>query len=107
MKKNRIVYRIRVYKLPEDAVLHCIIYSDTIHNRYFDAEFRVVQNSFSNIPISKPEARLTTFQDELRRGGQTRLIQDGYPQDIEKWIENKMKEAYGDNLTIRIEELQA
>ena len=105
MKKNRIVYRIMVDKLPEDAVLHCIIFNDTPHNRYFEAEFRVLQNSFRKLSISIPEARLTDFQKELRRGGQARLNQHGCPNDIEKWIENKMKEAYGDNLNIQILEI--
>ncbi len=107
MKTNSKKYRIQVENSNGIAGLTCVINSNILSTKHFGAIFHEVITTFDNTSISIPTNRQATFQEELRYIQEAGAEEQETPNDIEKWIENKMKEAYGDNLIIHVEEIQA
>lgn len=97
-------YKIVVDNRTDRATLICVTYRIDTTGRYFGAEFYELVTTFDNSKFSIPYDRGATFQEELRVTARGYAVAPEYRKDIEKWIENKMKEAYGDDLVIFIED---
>jgi hypothetical protein len=86
------------------ATLICVTYRIDTEGRYFGAEFYELVSSFDNSTFSIPYDRGASFQEELRVTARGYAVTPEYRKEIEKWIENKMKEAYGNTLKVTIED---
>ena len=100
---------IKAYRVVADnrencATLICVTYRVDTVGRYFGAEFYELVSSFDNTKFSIPYDRGATFQEELRVTARGYAVAPEYRKDIEKWLENKMEEAYGSDIIVIVED---
>lgn len=101
------VFKVVVYNSEDCATLVCIVYRIGSMERGLVASFRQEVASFGNSQFSIPSERVATFQEELRVKTKVYEVVPEDIRDIEKWIEGKMKDAYGNDTIVTIEELRA
>lgn len=101
-------YRINIWTNSEpysSATLICITYEIGLSKKYPGADFYYFITSFDDSNFRIPYiGEETNFRQQLRAAHSvSEFIPEGIT-DHKQWIEEKMKEAFGDDIQITIEE---
>ena len=87
------------------AFVICVTYGlDTI-SKYYGGEFYELLSNYEKPKLNIPTPHTFTFREAFIVFGNTNAIAPDGRKDIEKWIETKMKEVYGDNCNVTIKDL--
>ncbi len=101
-------YRINVSEGKSMAFLICQTYNynyDSAEN-FFGVEYWELVSSFKNEGLTIPSSRPATFKEELRVLHQAVSgAKDSRENEINH-IEKKLKTAYGDNITINLQQIK-
>ena len=107
VKSESKVYKVVVGDKDAKALLVCVTYKIGTIGQGYGAEFYELMTSFDNsdfrIPIGSHEF---SFKEELRILSTAALVAPEGRKNIETWITEKMKVAYGENSTIEVSEFQ-
>ncbi len=98
-------FRVVVDNRENSATLICVTYRIDTEGKYFGSEFYELVTSFDNSQFSIPYDRGATFKEELRVTTRGYAVTPEYRKDIEKWIERKMKETYGSDISVTVEDI--
>jgi hypothetical protein len=99
---------IKAYKVVIDnhgarATLICVTYKISQSGPHYGAEFYVLVSSFDDSNFTIPHGSHTfTFKEELRMFWNAVAIAPANRNNIEGWLTDKMKDAYGDNSKITV-----
>jgi len=102
LKTDIKAFKVVVDNKESRATLICVTYRIDTSGSYYGAEFYELVTSFDNSNFSIPYGG-ATFQEELRVTSTAAAVTPQYRKDIEKWIEIKMKEAYGKDCIVTVE----
>lgn len=98
-------YRVVVDNKDARATLICVTYRISISQPHYGAEFYQLVSSFDNSSLKIPAGGHTfTFQEELRLFWNAAGIAPTGRENIEDWITTKMKEAYGTDSKVVVED---
>lgn len=104
-KTDKKVYRVFVTDGINRVTLLCSTYRLGSSSHYA-SNFAELVTNFNNDEIKIPKGFHTfSFKEELRLFSEASAIISENNISKEKWIELKMKEAYGENVTVSIEDL--
>ena len=101
---------IKAYKVVVDnknarATLICVTYRISLSAPHYGAEFYQLVTNFDNSGFKIPYGSHTfTFQEELRIFSTAAGIAPSNRENIEEWITTKMKEAYGLDISVAVED---
>lgn len=101
---------IKAYKVVVDykqarATLICVTYRISLSAPQYGVEFYELVTSFDNSDFNIPYGSHTlTFQEELRIFSTAAAIAPSNREGIEDWITTKMKEAYGKEISVAVED---
>ena len=106
MKKSEInAYRIYANNRQDRVYLVCVIEKIGLSGNHYGATFYELVTTFDDSTFNIPYDSKQTFQEELRT---TSIAVEIIPEErdmIEKWIEMKIKEGYGKECEVLIENL--
>jgi hypothetical protein len=106
IKRDIEAYRIYVKENDKSAVLLCSTYKIGLSGNDYISEFIVIQSNFEHFPLPEHFNPLT-FREELRIYSSVFTIIPAGIENIETWIQQKLKEAYGDDCKIKIDNLKS
>lgn len=105
MKIQPKFYHVQVESGQDRAVLICLTYHLDSAGKFSGVEFYEIVFT-THTQFSIPSSKVATFQEELRALHQAGATFGGDRTNESGFIEQKLKEAYGKNATIHIEQIQ-
>lgn len=103
MKTDVKAYKIVVANTSSTATLICVTYKIGFIGNNYGAEFYELISSFDNSEFRIPDGSHTfSFQEELRIFATSTGIAPENRLNIENWIEDRMKEAYGAECNVQV-----
>jgi len=106
MKIEPKFYRVSVDTAPGGAGLVCVTYNLDTDRGFVGVEYYELVFSTDQPELSIPSSRQATFQEELRILHQAASAYEGARDNDKSHIEDRLKEAYGNQATIHIEEIE-
>jgi hypothetical protein len=100
------IYKVVVDSKVERATLICVTYKFSQSDTHYGAEFYVLVSSFDDSSFTIPHGSHSfSFKEELRMFWNATGITPENRSNIESWLVDKMKDAYGDNLKITVTDI--
>lgn len=105
MKIDLKLFRIRVVDESEIAALICVSYNIDSLKQYVSIEYFELVSSFADYVSSIPSSRMVTFEEELRIFHHAISTYRGGRPEEHNHITKQLKEAYGINIEISIQDI--
>lgn len=106
MKVDPKFYRVSVDAEPGGAGLVCVTYNLDGGRKFVGVEYYELVFSLEQPELNIPSSRQATFQEELRVLHQAASTYEGARDKERSHIEGRLKEAYGEEATVHIEEIE-
>lgn len=96
-------YKVVAYNKVNRSTLICVTFRFDSNEQYF-GDFIELVSTFDNSSFKIPTGRNATFQEELRVNAKAVVEAPKDTWQIENWIEKEMKNVYGADLKVIIED---
>ncbi len=99
-------YLIRVSSKEGHSFLLCVAHALDTEGKFLVADFAEFITTYPSRGFNIPAGRSFTFQEELQTSARTSCLIPVDNENLYAWITDKMKETYGKDLKVEVEQIK-